>query len=99
MIRRPLAVLALSFALLAAARADDNPLARAKAGEWLVQKNVVAGKRESAQVPRRGRTSDTQSCAARHPSTKVGIMTNEVGSPLNGKTRTLNSALPPMGDK
>ena len=54
---------------------------------------------ESAQVPRRARISETQSWAARQPSIKVGIMTKLVGSPFSGKTRTLNSALPPIGDK
>src|SRR5438132_1455226 len=41
--RRPLHVVAVSFALLAAARAEDNPLAKAKAGEWIIQKSVISG--------------------------------------------------------
>jgi hypothetical protein len=43
--RRPLVALALSLAVVALARADENPLAKAKAGEWVIQKNVVAGMR------------------------------------------------------
>ena len=36
---------------------------------------------------------------ARQPSRKVGICTIEVGSPTAGNTSTLNSALPPIGQR
>jgi hypothetical protein len=41
--RRPLVVLALSLAVLAVARADDNPLGKSKLGEWIIQKTVISG--------------------------------------------------------
>ena len=37
--------------------------------------------------------------ALRQPATNVGICTKQVGSPSRGKTRTLNSALPPTGQR
>ncbi len=41
--RRPLAALAFSLALLAVAHADENPFAKSKVGEWIIQKNVISG--------------------------------------------------------
>jgi hypothetical protein len=53
----------------------------------------------SLQVPRRARTSLTQSCARFQYSMKVGMKTKDVGSPSSGKIRVLFSALPPIGDR
>ena len=53
----------------------------------------------SAQVPRRERTSPTQSWARFQYSTKVGMKTKDVGSPSSGKISVLFSALPPIGQR
>ena len=54
---------------------------------------------ELAQVLLRGRMSLTQFCAALQPSRNVGMWMIDVGSPTAGKISTLNSALPPIGDR